>query len=302
MDSLKSGAPVTGEPPRTLAGLLAYVRREIAELPQILNDREKAGIILEIACDGHPRDLLMEPHKLIPAMAAERVEEVLARLREGMPIAYALGECFFAGRRFLVDQSVLIPRPDTEALLMATAEAARQRVTDTCAPLRVLELGTGSGAVIISLAADFSNLEAVATDISRDALVVARRNAHRHRVRLDLREGDLFASLQAGPAFDLILANPPYVGSESELDPSVLQWEPTEALLVPAGEPATYYHHLIARKAGRFLAAGGWLGLEVGEGQAREVASILENSGYNSVRIRRDLTAIERVVIGSWHG
>jgi len=276
------------------------VQRELSGLGQVVNPREKASIILEIVCGLRPRDLLLEPDRAIPRAAVERVERVLARLCNGMPLAYALGECFFAGRRFFVDRSVLIPRPDTETLLLEAKALLSQRPTIAREPPAVLELGTGSGALIISLAADSGNLNVVATDISQDALAIACRNARRHNVELSLEQGDLFAAVQAGSSFGLVISNPPYVATEDDLEPEVLQWEPREGLLVPQGQPGTYYHRLITREAGRFLSAGGWLALEVGEGQASEVASFFKDSGFRNVRVRRDLGGVERVVSGEW--
>jgi len=290
-----------GTLPLTLCEFSTFLANELAALPQVLNPQEDASIILELVCDLRLRDLLMSPHQRIPSAAGEREAEVLRRARAGMPLAYALGEWFFAGRRFFVDDRVVIPRPDTEVLLAAAKDFILERRAPSNQPLRVLELGTGSGALIVSLLAD-DHLEAVATDVSHGALAVALRNARRHGVRLSFLEGDLLSPLQAGYTFDLILSNPPYVAKESDLEPCVLKWEPKGGLLVPNGQPPTYYHRRIASEAGEILRAGSWLGLEVGEGQAAEVAHILEDSGFSNVGIRCDLSGTERVVSGYWRG
>lgn len=292
--------PASADIPGTLVPLHAYLVHELASLPQVVNRQEKAGVILEVVCDISPRDLLMSPQKEVSDASRRRIDEVLAKAREGLPLAYALGECFFAGRRFFVDSRVLIPRPDTEALYLAAKELVQLKTASDNSPIRVLEIGTGCGAVIISLAADFPHLEAVGTDISAPALAVAHTNAEDHRVNVDFVESNLFSAFDDEQRFDLVIANPPYVARGNELDADVLEYEPREALLVPPGKTGTYFHRLIAAQAGNYLKRGGWLLLEVGIGQAEEVAAILERVGFKDVHKVRDLCGIDRVVMGRW--
>ena len=300
--SLPGTSPEGAELPGTLTELHAYLVNELTQLPQVVNPPEKASVILELVCNLSPHDLLMSPLKSISIAARNRVDNVLNHASKGMPLAYALGEWFFAGRRFLVDSRVLIPRPDTEILFLAARDLIQMRQADRDGSVRALEIGTGSGVVIISLAAELPYMEAVATDISAPALAIARRNAEHHNVTVRFVQSDLFTAVDGQCGFDLILSNPPYVSHEAELEPVVLEYEPREALLVPPGETGTYFHRLIAAQASDYLEAGGWLLLEVGIGQAEEVAATMERAAFDDIQVSRDLGGIERAVKGRWSG
>jgi release factor glutamine methyltransferase len=204
------------------------------------------------------------------------LEPLLARREAREPLAYVLGEWGFRRLVLRTDARALVPRPETETLV----ERALALLEGLESP-RVLDVGVGSGAIALALADERPDARVTGVDVSRDALALARENAERLGIEVELREGDIEA---AGEGWDLVAANPPYVGSLDGLQPE-LRHEPEGALL------GSGFHERIARAAvTRFLV------LEVGDGEARDVAGTLRELGYRDIRITRDLTGAERVV------
>lgn len=230
-------------------------------------------------------------------------EEELAAFREmiqrriaGEPVAYITGEKEFWSLSFKVTPACLIPRPETEVLV----EEAIRAAADAPHPLRILDIGTGCGAVAIALAKELEKSEVWATDRSPYALEVAKENVERHGVgdRVRLVEADLFPKDEG--QFSLIVSNPPYIPTEEvlRLDPEVRDYEPLEAL--DGGPDGLRYLRRIAEGAPLRLRPGGWLLLEVGKGQAEEVQRILVREGFSPVETVRDYTGVKRVVKGRW--
>jgi release factor glutamine methyltransferase len=247
--------------------------------------RLDAELLLAEATGRDRADLIANPEAEIPPPAARRFGEMVRRRLRREPVAYILGRRGFRHLELAVDSRVLIPRPETELLVELALELQ---------PRRLLDLGTGSGAIALAIAAELPGCEVVATDTSARALEVASANAERLGLadRVELIEAMLPADL-AG--FDLVLANLPYV-PETEwrgLEPEVTEWEPREALLAgPDG--------LDVLRAAIPAAAGvaPVVALEVGVGQARAVSDLLIEAGFGAVEIRPDLAGISRVVVG----
>jgi len=209
----------------------------------------------------------------------EGLEPLLARREAREPLAYVLGEWGFRRLTLKTDARALVPRPETETLV----ERALALVAETERP-RILDVGVGSGAIALALKDERSDAEVVGVDVSGDALALARENAERLGLDVELREQDGIEAAREG--WDLVVANPPYVESLGGLQ-AELHWEP-EVALVGAGA-----HERLARAAeARFIA------FEVGDGQAAEVAEIVTRAGWRDVRITPDLTGTERVVEG----
>jgi release factor glutamine methyltransferase len=234
-----------------------------------------------------------------PLMDAElaQIRKLVERRRAHEPIAYILGEREFYGRRFEVTPAVLIPRPDTETLV----EQALLRLRAADAPQgRVLDLCTGSGAVGLSLAAELPERLLLVTDVSSDALAVAKENAEQLglEARVELRQGDLFAAVPDGERFALITVNPPYIGAHElpELAADVRDYEPRAAL--DAGSDALSFYRRLAPQAARYVLDGGSLLVEVGYTQAAEVMALFSANGWFAVCSYKDLAGIERVVAG----
>lgn len=234
---------------------------------------------------AHPETKVTEDQRRRFAQAAEQ------RLA-GMPLAYLTGRQAFYGHDFDVGPAVLVPRPDTELLVDAALAALAGR-----AGARVLELGTGSGCIAISLALARPDLWIVATDRSADALQVARANQARLGSTLRFIAADWFAPL-AGP-FDLIVSNPPYIAA-GDAHLAALRFEPETALT--SGSDGLDDLRRITRDARARLAPGGQLLVEHGYDQGDSVRQLLAGAGYAGVRTLRDLAGHERVGVGMAHG
>jgi release factor glutamine methyltransferase len=240
-------------------------------------------------------DLYVEPGRVLSDEESARYASLVERRASREPLQHVRGFAHFYGRAFRVDGRVLVPRLETEIL----TERALEILRPLRAP-RALDLGTGSGNIAVTLACELAAARVVATDIDADALEVARANAETHGVagRVALLQGDLFGALPEPHAcFDLVAMNPPYV-TESEraaLSPEVREREPAAALFVPDAEPLVFYERL-AENARDYLAPGGFLLVEAGDGRAGEVMELFAGAGLAEIRSRRDLAGVERVV------
>lgn len=228
----------------------------------------------------------------VPAPAARLFGEMVRRRLRREPVAYILGRKGFRNLELAVDRRVLVPRPETELLVELALELQ---------PARVLDVGTGSGAIALAVADELPECEVTATDTSPGALEVARANAG----RLGLAERVRFVegTLPERESFDLILANLPYVAERDWplLQPEVTQWEPREALL--AGPDGLDAYRSLVPECSLLLCRyakkkKGALAVEVGEGQASAVAELLRDAGFGEVETQCDLAGIERVVVG----
>jgi release factor glutamine methyltransferase len=207
------------------------------------------------------------------------LEPLLVRREQREPLAYVLGEWGFRRLTLKTDARALVPRPETEIVV----ERALALLAGVPTP-RVLDVGVGSGAIALALKDERPDAKIVGVDVSHDALALARENALELRLDVELREGGLES---AAAGWDLVVSNPPYVDTLDGLEPE-LHHEPARALL---GEG---FHERIAQ-----IARTRFLVLEVGDGQAKEVADVLSAAGYSAVRITPDLAGLERVVEGS---
>jgi release factor glutamine methyltransferase len=237
--------------------------------------------------------LYLDMDRPLTADELGRIRGLVKRRREREPVAYILGQRDFYGRTFEVDRSVLVPRPDTETL----AERALALVEELGIP-RALDLCTGSGILAVTLAAAAPDLQVDATDVSAEALGVARRNAERHGVadRVVWHEGDLFAAVPEGRTYGLVVSNPPYIPQRdfADLEPEVRDWEPRLAL--EAGPEGMAVLDRIAAGVGEVLAPGGIVLVEVGQGQAAAVSAAFAAQGFEPVAVHQDLGGIDRVV------
>lgn len=259
------------------------------------NPRLDAELLLGHALGVTRIQLIVDAKRPLAEAELGRMRELVKRRRTREPIAYILGVREFYGRVFRVDRRVLVPRPDTETLV--DVALARTRAVSMC--MRALDLCTGSGCVAVTIARERPTGSVFATDRSADALAVARDNAQRlGAYNVALRQGDLFAAVDAGARFDLITSNPPYIasGELASLMPDVRDFEPRLAL---EGGPdgLTVLRRLIA-EAPAHLAPGGVLAVEVGAGEAPDVARLFGDAGLVHVEVARDYGRIERVVSG----
>ena len=261
-------------------------------------DRLDARLLLEHVCGCRHADLIAHPERPLSAAQAAEFEALVARRAVGEPLAYLVGNAWFGDLAFRVTSAVLIPRPDTEVLV----ELAVERAQAFASP-RIVDLGTGSGIVAISLARRCPDAQVTATDVSAAALDVARANAIRHGAAVRFVEGDWFAPL-GNERFDLVVSNPPYVvEGDPHLQLNGLPFEPRRALTdgIAGGDGLACIRRIVAA-APAHLRAGGWLLMEHGYDQTVEVRGLLLAAGFIDVASWRDDAGIERVSGGRWPG
>lgn len=260
--------------------------------------RLDAEVLLAHALASTRIRLVVDSKKPLETGELGRFRDLVKRRRAREPTAYILGSREFYGRTFRVDRRVLVPRPDTEALV----ETALLRTRPASMSMRALDLCTGSGCVALTLARERPTSAFVATDVSEDALAVARDNAARlGAYNVAFRRGDLFAAVDPSYPFDLVTANAPYITSRelSTLMPDVRDFEPRLAL--DGGGDGLGIVRRIVEGAPKPLRKGGVLAVEVGKGQAPAVAELFERAGFSEIELRRDYARIERVVSGVLH-
>ena len=225
----------------------------------------------------------------MPEPEREKYMALIERRASHIPLQQITGEQEFMGFSFMVNDSVLIPRQDTEILV---EEACRR----TRPGMRVLDLCTGSGCIIISLAKLCPGIRAEASDFSGEALQVARENGARLGVQIKWHKGDLFSEIQ--DRYDVIVSNPPYIPTAQiqTLSEEVRLHEPYQAL--DGKEDGLYFYREIAGRAKHYLKPEGWLLFEIGWDQAPEVKEILKKSGFSEIQVKKDLAGLDRVVSG----
>jgi release factor glutamine methyltransferase len=240
---------------------------------------------------GVPREALVaHPERTVDPGTAAAYHALCAQRAAGVPLAYLLGTQEFYGRPFRVTAAVLIPRPDTETLI----EVALSLLERQPSP-RVLDLGTGSGCIALTLACEVPRATVIATDVSAAALDVARDNAEQLGATVQFRAGDWYDAVADAAPFDLVTSNPPYVAAgDPHLD--ALKHEP--ALALSDGADGLRCLHLLIDCAAAHLAPGGWLLLEHGFDQAAAVAERLRTRGFAAVQSTRDLAGQRRVTRG----
>jgi len=247
--------------------------------------RLDAELLLAAAMDVGRAAIVSDPGRELEPDAARRFQGYAARRREREPVAYIVGSTGFRSIELAVDPRVLIPRPETEHLVEA--------VLDLPAGSRVCDVGTGSGAIALALKAERPDLEVVATDASAEALAVARENAARLGLDVELHHGDLLAGVT--DELDAVVSNPPYVEDGAELAPEIVRHEP--ALALRAGPSGLDVIRRLLPAAG--ATAAHTVALEIGAGQSAAVADLIREAGFPEVATIADLAGIERVLVGS---
>lgn len=255
-------------------------------------DRLELRMLLSFVLGLSRIELITQDQRILTEAELARIEALMRRREQGEPMAYLLGQREFYGLNFQVSPAVLIPRPETELLLELALQYLPCALIST-AP-RVLDMGTGSGILAVSLAHTRADCVVSALDNSGPALTVAQANAQQHRVSVNFIQSDWYQALPTEACFDLIISNPPYIqAQDSHLAQGDLRFEPLGALTdhadglsalrqIVAGAP----HHLVA---------GGWLLMEHGYDQAAAVRALLVAHGFGEVQSWRDLAGIERV-------
>jgi release factor glutamine methyltransferase len=278
---------------------LQYLLEQLRGLYPDPEIRSLSYRILESVCRADSQTLLRSKDKQLSANEREQVREMTELLKKFRPLQYITGETEFYGLPFQVDESVLIPRPETEELVewILTDDIFR-------APrpkLRILDIGTGSGCIAVALARHLPEADVYALDISGRALEVAARNARINKVNVRFFRHDILAPdpLPVVSCFDLIVSNPPYIppSEKGAMSPSVLAYEPPQALFVPEEQPLLFYEQ-IAERGQTALRSGGRLFFETNARFGSAVAEMLRSKDYRNVELRADISGNDRMVRG----
>ena len=249
-------------------------------------DPQEVQAMIRVVCEDifnyDQVDVALRQESELPEFAPEKVADIIARLSRHEPLQYIVGSARFHGHKFKVNPAVLIPRPETEQRVDLIVDE------NPASDLRVLDMGTGSGCIAISLARALKFAQVEALDVSRDALNVARENAAALKAKVRFFESDML-SPQPASRYDIIVSNPPYVcwSERDAMDRNVKDYEPAQALFVPDNDPLLFYK-AIAPYAAQSLEPGGKLYLEINQRFGADVKRLLEQNGLDEVRIIED--------------
>lgn len=264
--------------------------KEILETAEIADFELDAWYLMEYVCKMDKSQYYLKSREEMEPEKLQEYEVLLRKRAEHVPLQYITGSQEFMGLEFKVNSHVLIPRQDTETLVEEALKVLEPGMS-------VLDLCTGSGCVIVSLLKHQEGLIGTASDISKQAILVAKENAKQNQVEAEFVSSDLFKSITG--TFDMIISNPPYIPTDviNGLMPEVKNFEPMTAL--DGKEDGLYFYREIIKEAGKFLNSNGYLYFEIGHDQGGRVAAIMEDSGYRNVRVVKDLAGNDRVVMGN---
>ncbi len=272
--------------------IVAYIR---SRLQPYYTAEEVSALSRIVCCDllgQAPTDYYLGKDIVLSSKKEQELEDILQRLSRFEPLQYIEGRTLFLGREFWVAPGVLIPRPETEELV-------ELMLKEIPANARILDVGTGGGCIAISLAKELPDALVTAWDVSPEALSVARANARKLQSNVRFVECDVLAcQVDEVGLYDVIVSNPPYVteAEKADMEPNVLQWEPSLALFVPDDDPLRFYRR-IAVLGRDMLADGGRLYFEINRAYGREMVEMLRAMGYVGVRVEKDLSQNDRFVI-----
>ncbi len=265
-----------------------------SELATCYDSREIEGItriIFEDVLLWQPIDIVMRENEPLPEFFDNRLASIISRLKQHEPLQYILGKARFHGHSFAVTPATLIPRPETEQLVDMIVDE------NPGSDLQVLDIGTGSGCIAISLARALKFAQVTATDISRAALEVAQQNAAALKTRVKFLEQDILSCRAPSEAWDIIVSNPPYITEQEKaaMERNVLDYEPASALFVPDDDPMLFYRP-IASYASRALKNGGRLYLEINRAMGNLVCDTLQRAGLSNIQVHNDFNGNVRFV------
>lgn len=261
----------------------------ILQKENIADAKIDAWYLLQMACKIDRNFYYLHEEDELTAEQQSEYESMVHKRAEHVPLQYIIGEQEFMGLKFKVNSNVLIPRQDTETLVEEALRVAKPG-------MRVLDLCTGSGCIIISLAKNVADISCTGSDISKQALLVAKENAKANEVEVEWERSDLFENISG--TFDLIVSNPPYIptGEIPGLMPEVRDFEPVDAL--DGKEDGLYFYRIITEKSPEYLTSDGYLYFEIGYDQGEAVSAMMRQCGYTQVEVIKDLAGNDRVVKG----
>jgi release factor glutamine methyltransferase len=276
-----------------------YKTTFLNELSSLYDEKEIESffyLVLECFHQKKRIDLALNPEMEMDALQLLRWESVLVELKKQKPIQYIVGETEFYGFPFLVNENVLIPRPETEELveliLKEEAKGKRQK-----AIVRILDIGTGSGCIPIALKKNLPNAEVYAIDVSEKALATAKKNAALNKVAIHFLLKNILETQDLGEQFDIIVSNPPYVRhlEKAEINPNVLEFEPHLALFVEDNDALLFYRK-ITKLAKKNLNENGQLYFEINQYLGKETVALVESFGFKNVKLIKDIYGNDRMI------
>jgi release factor glutamine methyltransferase len=281
-----------------------YKSTFLQELSSLYEEQEIESffyIILEKLHGLKRIDLALNPQSVMDGAHLKQWKNIVTELKKQRPVQYILGETAFYGLSFLVNENTLIPRPETEELVELIIESTNYELRNT--KLKVLDIGTGSGCIAISLAKHLPTSEVYAIDVSEKALDLAKKNAELNKVAIDFISTNILdvvnLSAVAGldKQFDIIVSNPPYVRNleKDEIKPNVLEYEPHLALFVDDIDPLLFYRK-IAELAIKNLNPNGKLYFEINQYLGKETIKLLEDFGFRNVELKKDIYGNDRII------
>jgi release factor glutamine methyltransferase len=271
----------------------------VGSLKDIENPRGNAEILLEEILNLEKTELYLNSEEFLPQKKFPLFKKFVERRAQHFPLQYILGKSDFMGLEFMVNEKVMIPRPETEILVEKILEEVHQRASGY-QPLTIVDLGTGCGNIAIGLAKNIPRCRVYALDISREALKVARKNARRHNLNGEIifLEGDLFNPFRRlKREADIIVSNPPYIASDDfERLPPEVKFEPRLAL--DGGEGGLDFYERIITRAPRCLKKGGFLALEIGINQASQICNLIRTrKEFSDPEVIKDYGGIKRIIL-----
>jgi release factor glutamine methyltransferase len=254
-------------------------------------------ILMEEKLNLQRIDTVLKPHFLIPDKKLIDLKNILIKLQKEEPIQYILGNTEFYGLPFFVNENTLIPRSETEELVAWVIEEAANFQSNKQIKLSILDIGTGSGCIPISIAKNLPKSKISAIDISSEALIVAKQNALLNKVEVDFMELDILKSKKIPQGLDIIVSNPPYVREleKAEIKNNVLKNEPHLALFVTNEDPLIFYDK-IADFAKQQLSKDGLLFFEINQYLGKDTVALLHNKGFKNIELRKDLFGNDRMI------
>lgn len=289
---------------QTIGGIFTNYKKALTGLYDAKEVEALALIAISQVCDMSKAKIKAFPELEIPDVQIERLTHILSELITGKPIQYILGTTEFYGLTFKVTPYVLIPRPETEELVEWAIESAKE---NKLLNGNILDIGTGSGCIAISLKKNLPEFVVSAIDISTDALSVAKENADLNNVNINFVEADILSfTKKKSQISDLksqvsvIVSNPPYVTDTDKLQmhTNVTDFEPHTALFVPEDEPLIFYN-AIADFASEYLTPGGLLFFEINENYGKQTVKLLSDKGFKNILLRQDMPGRDRMIKAS---
>ena len=253
------------------------------------------NILIELKLNLSRIEVALQPDLEISETTITFLQKAIAELKKNIPIQYITGETEFYGLKFNVNESVLIPRPETEELVDWILENSKPKTQNS--KLKILDIGTGSGCIAISLAKNLSNTDVFALDISSEALKIAKKNALLNNVDIYFSEIDILNTPDLPEKYNIIVSNPPYVRElEKELmQQNVLAYEPHLALFVKDNNPLLFYDR-IADLANKHLSKKGSLYFEINQYLGNETVALLKQKGFQNIELKKDIFGVDRMI------